>query len=137
MQQERLEFHERKWRDHWFVKNILAELPFIGGIFSQSDPLKALDIGLKYTSMLVGGTAAMVLPMHDESGTDNIVKMGGKMALGMAGGTIAYNGVRNTAVKAYNLFSFYYRNPQAPITSSIPKASLLPLDAAHSESSAP
>lgn len=109
MHQDNLVIHERHWRNHWFVLNVLAEMPFIGGIFLQRDPWKALDIGLKYTAMIIGGTVTMTLPMDDNMNRSS-VKTGGMMAVGMAGGAILYNGVRESTIKGYQLFSLYKGN---------------------------
>ena len=87
--------HERTWRDNWFIKNILAEIPVIGGFFHTSKPAKALYHAGKSTCMLLGGTTMMmlhVLPIDENDGFgEKFAKMTADMVIGMTAGKVLYN----------------------------------------------
>lgn len=83
------------WRSNWFVKNILAEIPIIGGFFHSADIPHALHYAGKSAAMLAGGSIGMMLEILKKSDTDTMTTRMAKdttnMAMGMALGNIAYN----------------------------------------------
>lgn len=83
------------WRGNWFVKNVLAEIPIMGGFFHKSSVTEALSSAAKETFMFAGGTAGMMLTMmsskKDEDMTTHTAKMVGGMAGGMFAGHVVYN----------------------------------------------
>lgn len=87
---------KNNWRSHWFVKNCLIPLPFLGPFFDGSLTGKGRLLALlSYTCMLTGGTTFMMLNLFGVTKSDDstikAVKMIGEMAIGMATGKIACN----------------------------------------------
>ena len=99
---------EQGWRGHWFVRNILSELPIIGGFFHTSKVSHGLHYAGKSAAMLVGGTAGMiianVIPTGEthESMAVSMTKMTASMAVGMSVGTMAYNTFVSVGSKVYH-----------------------------------
>lgn len=85
----------RTWRDKWWVKYILAEIPIIGGFFSKKPRMEALhDAGKCVTTLICStGTMMTVLPMHkDDAFLIASLKMLTSMAIGSTAGKALYNG---------------------------------------------
>jgi hypothetical protein len=96
------------WRDNWFVKNVLAEIPIIGGFFQTASIPEVLHLGGKSAAMLIGGSTVMMfnlLGSHEhEDMAVGMTKMTANMAIGMAGGTIVYNTAFSLGKSTYHCF---------------------------------
>lgn len=96
---------EKDWRHHWFVKNVLAEIPIIGGFFHTAKVPHALHHAGKSAAMLIGGTYGMMFGLLKKADTDtmatSVAKNTTNMALGMMAGTILYNGLVGIGRKIY------------------------------------
>lgn len=92
---EKTDEQKYTWRDNWFVKNVLAEIPVIGGFFKTAQLGHALHHATKSSFMLLGGTTVMMLNLMQISENDapgeKFAKMTGGMAVGMTGGMVLYN----------------------------------------------
>lgn len=83
---------EKEWRKHWFVSNVLSEIPLLGGFFHSEDPGHALHHAVKYLLMVFGGYIGMMIaPMqHGMMALQMIISII-FMGLGMSFATIVYN----------------------------------------------
>lgn len=111
---------EKGWRSNWFVKNVLAELPIIGGFFHSANIPHALHNAGKSAAMLAGGSMAMMLEILKKTDTDtmatSMTKSITNMAIGMALGTITYNVLFSAGSKVY--YSCHGQNSESTSTSS-------------------
>ena len=102
------------WRRHWFVKNILAELPLIGGFFLTDNLPRALHYTGKSVAMLAGGAAGMMLETIKTTTTDSMgvrmTKATTNMAIGMSLGNMTYNTLHSLSMTAY--YRYYQTNEQ-------------------------
>ena len=94
---------EKSWRSGWFVKNILAELPIIGGFFETPKTSEVLNLVGKSTFTLLAGSAGMVLiPMEmEQSMPMRFATATAGMAIGMSAGAMVYNTASSVAIMAY------------------------------------
>lgn len=94
---------EKSWRSGWFVKNILAELPIIGGFFETPRTSEVLNLVAKSTFTLLAGSAGMVLmPMEmEDSMSVKFATSTAGMAIGMSAGAMIYNTASSVAITAY------------------------------------
>ena len=104
-----LDDNNNTWRNHWFVENVLAEIPIINGFFKSNNVKVALQHSGKSAFMLAGGTTLMLLNIMGVNETDSPVeefgKMTANMAVGMFGGHVLFNTlffISNKMVKCYN-----------------------------------
>ena len=84
----------KTWRDHWLIKNILAEIPLIGSFFAKKTYQEALHDAGKCMSALAGGTTTMMYlwsPLETDNMQIKFLKMTSSMAIGMTAGKSIYN----------------------------------------------
>lgn len=119
-----IEQEQKGWRNNWFVKNVLAEIPIIGGFFHSANIGHALHNAGKSTAMLVGGTTGMMIDMMVEknemdSMALSMTKSTANMAAGMMTGNVIYNTL-------FSLGNTIYRkcNTQSTPSTSAPTESL-------------
>lgn len=110
----------RGWRNNWFVKNVLAEIPIFGAIFHTSNVPHALHNAGKSTAMLIGGSTGMMMDMlltkdEMESMAITITKSTVNMAVGMMVGTVAYNALYSAGNFAYQKCSTKPQTPLSPL----------------------
>ena len=106
------------WRNNWFVKNVLAEIPIIGGFFESNDIKQCLYQAGKSTAMLAGGTTGMIVDMLIQKGkiedmTLSMTVTTANMAVGMAAGSIAYNILTGLSQASYKQYALW-RNASSP-----------------------
>ncbi len=114
----------RSWRDHWLVKNVLAELPIVGSFLSKKKLSEAVHEAGKCTAMLVGGTCAMMsilTPTEQDTPEARVAKMTTSMAFGMWAGKATYNVVTSGGEALYGQMVYYY---QLRTSSPVPEAVL-------------
>ncbi|HXH55067.1 MAG TPA: hypothetical protein VNK03_04925 [Gammaproteobacteria bacterium] len=87
------------WRNHWFVKNALSEVPIVGHFFRVEKCYDAFYSAGKSVVGLAGGMAAITLmPIPaEESLEERSAKLVVAMACGEAAGKVAYN-MANSAI---------------------------------------
>lgn len=103
------------WREHWFVVNVLVEIPIIGSFFKNITLTSSIHDAGKCIAAMAGGTAAMIAildPTETENISMDIAKMTASMIIGTASGKVIYNGFCNSSVILYQ----YLRSE--PISSS-------------------
>ncbi len=94
------------WRDNWFVKNVLAEIPIVGSFFKTSNLAHAFHHAGMSTSMILGATTTMMfisltdMKESDSTGT-KFAKMTIDMSTGMMGGVLTYNALYATGKKLH------------------------------------
>lgn len=97
----------QNWKQNWFVKNVIVEFPIIGDFFHEDSSVSNImkRVG-KSTSMLLGGSAGMMLDFIPVSENDDmaakIAKNSVKMAIGMWVSAITYNTVLSLGYIGYN-----------------------------------
>lgn len=86
----------QNWRNWWFVKHILSELPIIDGICKYENNKDMFYYSSRSTVALVVGTTVMMANLFDIQDSNPMmlkaVKMAAGMGLGMASGVISHNG---------------------------------------------
>lgn len=114
---------EKGWRSNWFVKNVLAEIPIIGGFFHTAHVPHALHNAGKSAAMLVGGSMGMMLETFKVDDTDNMAtrmtKATANMAVGMTLGNIAYNTFVSVGSKAYHGCRYLATQQHSPSSSPL------------------
>lgn len=108
MRENIVQSENNSWRKHWFVVNVLVEIPVIGSFFKKKDLAKALHAAAKCTAMLAGGTTAMMtilVPTEDDSTPVIIEKMATSMAIGMTTGKVLFN-VAHTSCELLYHYAF-------------------------------
>lgn len=93
------------WRNNWFIKYVVAEIPIIGSFVTAKTLYQGFHQSGKSAAMLVGGTAAMALDMipsnEQDSMTLKMTKMTANMAVGMTVANSLYNGLWNGGEMLY------------------------------------
>ncbi len=108
MLHDRRQTESQNWRDYWLVKNVLAEIPIIGGFFNKKTRTEALHDAGKCTFALIGGTTVMMnvlRPTEDDPMAVQFFKMTTTMAIGMIAGKVAYNTSCSTVSLLYQYCS--------------------------------
>ena len=94
------------WRDKWWAKYVLAEIPIVGGFFSKKSRNEALHDAGKCVATLVCSTASMMTVMQrDDPFLLASLKMLGSMAIGTTSGKVIYNGAYNGGALLYQYLS--------------------------------
>ncbi len=95
------------WRDNWLVKNILAEVPIIGGFFKTNSLAHALHHAGMSTSMILGASTTMMFMsltnmQESDSTSTKFTKMAIDMSTGMMAGAVVYNVLFAAGKKIYS-----------------------------------
>ena len=91
------------WRDIWFVKNVLVDIPIIGGFFKTAQLGLAAQHTVKSSFMLLSGTTVMMLNLMHIDDADGPGEKFAKMTGGMAGGMVLYNTLFSVGKKSLNV----------------------------------
>lgn len=90
------------WRENWFVKNIIAEIPIFGSFAKQHTLSEAVNDAGTCVAALAGGSLAMEYAHHGNAiDPQNMLNNAVVMAVGMTAAKTVYN----TGVSATLLFS--------------------------------
>lgn len=93
------------WKNNWFVKNVLSEIPIVGAFFRTGTITCAIRQAFKSTVMIVGGSVGMMLHILKIENTDTMgvrmTKDTVNMAIGMMAGNVAYNALISLASSIY------------------------------------
>lgn len=99
------------WKNNWFVKNVLSEIPIIGAFFRARSITYAVHQAFKSTVMIVGGSVGMMLHILKIENTDTMgvrmTKDTVNMAIGMMAGNVAYNALISLASCIYKCWSHH------------------------------
>lgn len=99
------ELKNNSWREHWFIVNIINEIPILGSFFKKKTLSESMHDAGKCLAALAGSTATMI-PIIDSNKTEDmsmhIVKMTTAMIGGMVAGKVAYNGLCGGSSMLYN-----------------------------------
>ncbi len=87
---------QKTWRDSWFTKNVMAELPIVGAYFKKCTTLQMLSHAGKDVGMITGSAVGMYIHMMEHpdmnmNDPEGFAHMVVAMTLGMTGGAIVYN----------------------------------------------
>ncbi len=94
----------KNWRKHWFVVNVLVEIPVVGSFFKKKTLPSSIHAAGKCIAAMAGGTTAMMsilVPTETDDMTIHITKMTTSMIIGMTTGKVIYNGVYNSGAILY------------------------------------
>ncbi len=94
------------WRNNWFVRNILTELPIIGGFFAANHVSDMLFVAGKSAAMIAGGSFGMMFNAIAEiKETDDMntamAKMTANMTVGSTVAVMAYNSAVDLTSASY------------------------------------
>lgn len=96
------------WRKHWFVVNVLVEIPILGSMFKKKTLPGAIHAAGKCVAAIAGGTSAMMSILTPDK-TDEvpviIAKMSTSMIIGMTAGKVIYNAGYNGGLILYQYTS--------------------------------
>lgn len=120
------------WRNNWFVRNVVAEIPIIGPFFVAKSFAQAFHLSGKSAAMLIGGTTVMALDLipsyEEDSMALKMTKMTTNMAIGMTVANSLYNGLITGGGMLYH-YSMRKRSvPLSPPSEQLQKE-LLPISA--------
>ncbi|MBY0461831.1 MAG: hypothetical protein K2Q34_01450 [Alphaproteobacteria bacterium] len=96
---------EKKWNQHWFVQNVIAEIPLIEVFVHDYSAHECMKKFGKSTAMLIGGSLGMMLFTSEDDSRG--VKLGENiagMAIGMGIAGISYNLVLSASDILYHKF---------------------------------
>ena len=107
----------KNWKQNWFVKNVIVEVPIIGDFFHDDlSVLCSIKRAGKSTAMLLGGSVGMMLDFIPASPNDNmathIAKNSVNMAIGMGAAAITHNIVFSLGEVIYQCVATPHRSPQ-------------------------
>jgi hypothetical protein len=118
------------WRDNWFVKNVMAEIPIVGPFFTAKTFPQAMHLSGKSAAMLIGGTTAMALDLIPSNEEDSMAlkmtKMTTNMAIGMAIANSVYNGLSEGGSMLHRYYVHKRSIPLSPPSEQLQKE-LLPI----------
>lgn len=90
------ESKNNNWREHWFIVNIINEIPILGSFFKKKTLSESMHDAGKCLAALAGSTVTMI-PVIDLNKTEDmpmhIAKMSTAMIVGMVAGKVTYNGL--------------------------------------------
>lgn len=115
------------WRKHWFVANVLVEIPIIGSFFKKKNLPDALHAAGKCAAALAGSTVAMMtilVPEDSDSMNEKMCKATASMAIGMTTAKVAYNCAYNGATM---LHQYACRRNSAVLTPAEASTELQPM----------
>lgn len=96
--------NKKNWQRHWFVVNVLFEIPVVGSFLKKKTLASAIHDAGKCISAAAGGIAGMnynLIPNEDDDSADHIAKMTINMLIGMTVGKVAYNAAFNSCAILY------------------------------------
>lgn len=94
------------WRDYWFVKSVLRELPIVGGFFASEKVGEMLYHAGHSAAMIGGGTFGMMFnaiatPQETDDRATVMAKMTANMIVGSTLTTMTYNSIIDYAILNY------------------------------------
>ena len=103
----------KNYQGHWFVVNVLVEIPVLGSFFKEETQSEAIYAAGKCIVGTIGSVIGMmsITGSCDSDGTTlHISKVTAGMLVGKTIATTAYNGVYHSTALLYNFVSCRSKN---------------------------